>query len=153
MITPQQWIHAMEQPPATARAFVASQARLLLTAFPPTRDMGTMALTDRLWPTAHATGTAIELRKKMVNILLKCAVGELADCAKQGEPKARGFMGKTARPWLWSTPSSLPVPSANEVRQQIIEAIKYAPAGQMMSMKQAGEIADVILARAKVTFT
>lgn len=158
MITPAQWIHTMQQGTNAARAFVVEQARIWLAAHPHAAEgYSTTELSAALWPPHHAIGEAIELRKRMVDLLLKCARSELADCAYQGPPKRRSFMGKTAKPWLWRAP---PVGEAihvagmtgEETRSHLIAAIKFAPVGQNMLQMQAAQIADIILSRASVVF-
>lgn len=63
----------------------------------------TKDLSDGLWPNRLAHGHDIEIRKRMVDALLKCADRELKAYAHRG-PTTGKVYGHAKRPWLWSKP-------------------------------------------------
>ncbi len=185
MTTPAEWIHMMGQPTPGARHFIAVQVRMYLTAHAAansTRAYTTQELAEALWPPQHALGEAVALRKRMVDLLLKCAAEELSDCARRGPAKARKFMGKVMRPWLWScaqmessgtatvpsSPTATPVMgkpisaiewpaykpelTLEEQLAKLTDLIRLVPAQQLLPAAKSQEIARAILDRARVVF-
>lgn len=100
--TPQHYIAAAAAGYTGFRDMIVEAARRFLTTANAS-NMGTKELTDALWPSRLAVGTDIEIRKRMVDTLLKCATRELSMCAKRGPTMGKAY-GHAKRPWLWSAP-------------------------------------------------
>lgn len=103
-VTPQQWMMAHAAGREQFRQLAITTARLLLEKVRgEVTHLSTMGLTETLWPMRHAQGEAIEVRKRLVNVLLDAATQELKDCAERG-PVTGKMYGKPKRPWRWRAP-------------------------------------------------
>ncbi len=100
--TPQQYVGAASLGYTGFRDTVVTAAKRYL-AMVNASSMSTKELTDALWPNHLAHGTDIEIRKRMVDTLLKCATRELSMCARKGPVMGKAY-GHAKRPWLWSAP-------------------------------------------------
>jgi len=118
----------------------------------------TKDLSDGLWPNRLAHGHDIEIRKRLVDALLKCADRELKAYAHRG-PTTGKVYGHAKRPWLWSKPEAsladlavtTPGDGAPACLQNLCDWIGATAPGQFISVRDRERIATEILSKAHVT--
>lgn len=103
MSTPQHYVAAHTAGYTGFRDMIVSDAQAWLASNPGTH--ATKELSEALWPSRFATGHDVEIRKRMVDVLLKCAEDKkhLAGYARRGPVSGQSY-GKPRRPWLWEAP-------------------------------------------------
>lgn len=106
----------------------------------------TIEISDALWPTRAASGYNIEIRKRLVDVLLKCADDPkyLGAYASRGPVSGQAY-GKPKRPWVWEAArvsETAPfVASATAVRreasaEEIASVLSVCPGGEYLSIAQ-----------------
>lgn len=174
--TPQQYIAAASLGYVGFRDTVVAAAKHYL-ATTKAANLSTKELTDALWPNHLAQGTAIEIRKRMVDTLLKCAQREMSMCARKGPVMGKAY-GHLKRPWLWSAPPTAEMQvwaddhedhggtphddnaadieaksypyDAGMVRQTLVDCIGATGAGQFLTVRDRASIADEIMKKTRV---
>jgi hypothetical protein len=111
----------------------------------PRDAMSTQELAEALWPMKQAPGEQMTARKKMVDLLLRMAPGELSAYATKGKETGKRFMGKPVRPWVWHNAESkaeAPAPAGEPVRaalEKIHNWLVCAPLCSAEDMAQSFE--------------
>jgi len=155
-MTPQHYIAANTAGFTGFRDLIVDTAKRALT-LRNASGISTAELSNLLWPTHLAHGTQIDVRKKMVDVLLKCAQKELSMCARRGPVTGHAY-GHAKRPWLWSAPpaekaapeedsfSELSVAVLREATDaEIAGIISQAPGGEYLSGAQKLQMARHLL--------
>ncbi len=86
-------------------AFIAVEARAVLSTFGHGRQVSTKDLIEMLYPEHLARGTESVVARRSIGRLLRAlAVGELADCARRGD--LHRVRGKDVQLWRWGCPQT-----------------------------------------------
>lgn len=169
--TPQHYVAAASAGYTGFRDMVVDAAKRWL-AMTKASGTSTKEMTDALWPNHLAHGTDIDIRKRMVDTLLKCATRELSMCARRGPVMGKAY-GHAKRPWLWSAPpapematwgSEEPGRSDHvdhggtphddnpaDIKQALVDCIGASPAGQWITLRDRAAIADDIMKKTIIT--